>query len=54
VDHCEAGAWVIEHWKLPVAFVDVALNHHAPKPECGELTMLVHAACAVTDRLGFP
>jgi putative nucleotidyltransferase with HDIG domain len=53
IDHCEAGAWVIEHWKLPIAFVDVALNHHAPKPEGGELTMLVHAACVVADRLGF-
>ena len=53
VDHCEAGAWLIEHWKLPTAFVDVALNHHAPKSDGNELTMLVHAACAVADRLGF-
>lgn len=53
VDHCETGAWVIEHWKLPTAFIDVALNHHAPRPEGGELTMLVHAACVVADGLGF-
>jgi putative nucleotidyltransferase with HDIG domain len=53
VDHCEAGAWLIEHWKLPLAFVDVALNHHSPKSDGGELTMLVHGACAVADRLGY-
>jgi putative nucleotidyltransferase with HDIG domain len=53
VDHCEAGAWLIEQWKLPLAFVEVALNHHAPKSDADELTMLVHAACVVADRLGF-
>jgi putative nucleotidyltransferase with HDIG domain len=53
LDHCEAGAWVIEHWKLPKSFVDVVLHHHAPQPEGSELTMLVHAACVVADRLGF-
>jgi HD-like signal output (HDOD) protein len=53
LDHCEAGAWVIDHWKLPKSLVDVALHHHAPQPEGSELTMLVHAACVVADRLGF-
>lgn len=53
LDHCEAGAWVIEHWRLPKSFVDVALHHHSPQSDGGELTMLVHAACVVADRLGF-
>jgi putative nucleotidyltransferase with HDIG domain len=53
LDHCIAGAWVIEHWGLPKTFVDVALHHHAPQPEGSELTMVVHAACVVADRLGF-
>jgi HD-like signal output (HDOD) protein len=53
LDHCEAGAWLIEHWRLPATFVDVALNHHAPKSDGNELTMLVHAGCVVADRLGF-
>jgi HD-like signal output (HDOD) protein len=53
VDHCQAGAWVIEHWSLPTSFVDVALHHHAPQPESSELTILVHAACVIADRLGF-
>jgi HD-like signal output (HDOD) protein len=53
IDHCEAGAWLIEHWKLPLAFVEVAKNHHAPKSDGSELTMLVNGACVVADRLGF-
>jgi HD-like signal output (HDOD) protein len=53
LDHCEAGAWVIEHWRLPKSFVDVALHHHSPQSDGSELTMLVHAACVVADRLGF-
>ncbi|HEV3329873.1 MAG TPA: HDOD domain-containing protein [Bryobacteraceae bacterium] len=53
IDHCEAGAWLIEQWKLPLAFVEVAMNHHSPKSEGSEVTMRVNGACAVADRLGF-
>ena len=53
VDHCEAGAWLLEHWRFPQPFADVARHHHAPKPEGGELTMLVNAACVIANRLGF-
>lgn len=53
VDHCDAGAWVIEQWQLPEAYVEVARHHHAPQPENGELTMLVNASCAVANRLGY-
>lgn len=53
VDHCEAGAWLLEQWKLPQTFVDVARYHHAPRAEGGELTMLVNAACVIANRLGF-
>lgn len=53
IDHCDAGAWVIEQWRLPQPFVEVALRHHAPQPESSELTMLVNAACAIANRLGF-
>jgi len=52
-DHCEAGAALLETWKLPAAFAEVALHHHAPVSESGELTMLVNASCAVANRLGF-
>jgi HD-like signal output (HDOD) protein len=53
VDHCQAGAWLLEQWKLPQIFVDAARHHHAPKAEGGELTMLVNAACVIANRLGF-
>ena len=53
LDHCSGGAWVIEHWGLPNELVDVAMHHHAPQAESSELTLLVHAACVVADRLGF-
>jgi putative nucleotidyltransferase with HDIG domain len=52
IDHCDAGAWVIEQWQLPEQFAEVAHHHHAPQPE-DELTMLVNAACVVANRLGF-
>lgn len=52
-DHCEAGAWLLEQWNLPHMFVNVAQHHGAPRPEDCELVMLVNAACAVADRLGF-
>jgi HD-like signal output (HDOD) protein len=53
LDHREVGRWVIEKWKLPKAFVPVVLNHHNPGPEDGELTVLVHEACRIANRLGF-
>ena len=52
IDHCQAGAWVIERWKLPKLYADVALYHHEPQPHC-EMAMLVNGACAVATRLGF-
>ena len=53
VDHCEAGAWLLEQWKLPQIFADVARDHHDPRPDGNELTMLVNAASVVANRLGF-
>lgn len=52
-DHCEAGACLLEHWKLPAVYAEVARYHHAPAPEGSELIMLVNASCAVANRLGF-
>lgn len=52
-DHSEAGAALIESWKLPRVFAEVARNHHAATGESGELVMLVNASCAVANRLGF-
>ena len=53
LDHCEAGAWVVEKWKLPADFIEVALDHHKPNADSTELTTLVHEACEMADRLGF-
>jgi putative nucleotidyltransferase with HDIG domain len=53
VDHCEAGALLIEQWKLPQVFADVARNHHDPQLDANNLTMVVHAACVFADQLGF-
>jgi putative nucleotidyltransferase with HDIG domain len=52
-DHCEAGAWVLESWKLPRVFAEVARHHHAPTTESSELIMLVNASCVIANRLGF-
>ena len=52
-DHCEAGAWLLQQWKLPNVFAEIARHHHAPGPESGELIMLVNASCLIANRLGF-
>jgi putative nucleotidyltransferase with HDIG domain len=52
-DHSEAGAGLLELWKLPKVFAEVARHHHAPAPDGSELIMLVNASCAVANRLGF-
>jgi putative nucleotidyltransferase with HDIG domain len=52
-DHCEAGAWLLEQWRIPAAYVEVARRHHDPMAEGDELTMLVNAACVIANQLGF-
>ncbi len=53
VDHCEAGALLIEQWRLPQIFADVARHYHDPKLDSSNLTMVVHAACVFANELGF-
>lgn len=53
ITHTEAGALVVEKWKLPKAFAEVALNHHNPGKGASDLTLLVCLACQTADRLGF-
>ena len=53
VNHQEVGALVIEKWKLPRAFREVILGHRSPRGGDSKLTLLVHAACEVANRLGF-
>ena len=53
VNRCEAGAWVIEKWRLPKEFIQVVLDVGNPRPDSSELTLLVHDACKIADRLGY-
>ena len=44
-DHCEAGAVLAEHWKLPEFFRSAIKHHHEPSnapPENAPLTFAVH------------
>ena len=54
VDHCQAGRWLVEAWKLPGAFADVTAQHHS-EPKTGESSTvtLVRHACRLADTLGF-
>jgi HD-like signal output (HDOD) protein len=52
-DHCEAGACLLELWKLPKVYAEVARHHHAPPLGSSEVVMVVHASCVVANQLGF-
>jgi len=53
MDHCQAGRWLAESWKLPGEFGEVAARHHAPANEKFGIVTLVHHACRMADALGF-
>jgi HD-like signal output (HDOD) protein len=53
IDHCEAGALLIEHWRLPQIFADVARHHGDPGLDATNLMMVVHAACGFSNEIGF-
>lgn len=53
MDHCEAGRWLTESWKLPKVFIDVASQHHAPKASTFDVVALVNRSCLMADALGF-
>lgn len=53
-DHCEAGRWLLESWKLPPVFGRVALLHHSlPKDDKFGIVALVRASCRLADAIGF-
>lgn len=49
IDHAEAGALLLEQWKLPACIVEVAHWHHRPEMATGDAGMveLVHLADAM-------
>ena len=53
MDHCGAGALLIDHWQLPPIFAEVARHHQDRGLESNNLSMVVHAACLFADELGF-
>jgi putative nucleotidyltransferase with HDIG domain len=54
MDHCQAGRWLTQAWKLPKVFLDVAAHHH-DDPPAGKFDMvaLIHRSCQMADALGF-
>jgi putative nucleotidyltransferase with HDIG domain len=54
IDHCQAGRWLVEAWKLPRSFADVTAHHHAEsKNGESDVLGLVRHACRLADTLGF-
>jgi HD-like signal output (HDOD) protein len=54
MDHCMAGRWLTQAWKLPKVFTDVTAHHH-DNPQSGKFDMvaLIHRSCQMADALGF-
>jgi putative nucleotidyltransferase with HDIG domain len=58
IDHCEAGAWLAEQWKLPPELGVIAAHHHddpvaidpGKKPD---LLAIVRLGCRLADALDF-
>lgn len=54
MDHCQAGRWLAEQWKLPQQFAEIAAHHHDHQiPGKFDLLSLVHVACRLADCIGF-
>jgi putative nucleotidyltransferase with HDIG domain len=54
LDHCEAGAAVMERWSFPASLGEVAATHHHPaSPELSGMPDVVRLACRTADALGF-
>lgn len=54
VDHCQAGAWLMERMPFPAELVEVVAHHHdAPEGRAFRMVHLVRIADRITDALGF-
>jgi putative nucleotidyltransferase with HDIG domain len=58
IDHCEAGAWMAEQWKLPAMLANITAHHHDDLPDVAlkqkpDLLTIVELACRLSDSLGF-
>lgn len=53
MDHCHAGAWLTQAWKLPKPFVEVATHHHEKPSGKFDIVSIVHYGCLMADAVGF-
>jgi putative nucleotidyltransferase with HDIG domain len=54
LDHCDVGAALIEHWRFPKVFQEIAESHHHPLNGARlDLKELIKVACRTADALGF-
>jgi len=53
VDHCQAGRWLVEAWKLPKKFVDITSRHHLDLDGKFDMFAAVRFGCLLADMLGF-
>jgi HD-like signal output (HDOD) protein len=54
IDHCAAGAWMMETLPFPPEFREVAARHHDPPSGPFRTLHLVRIADRMADTLGFP
>jgi HD-like signal output (HDOD) protein len=48
IDHCQAGAWLTQHWDFPDELQQAAFRHHDP----GAMSV-VRAACTLAHAFGY-
>jgi HD-like signal output (HDOD) protein len=54
VDHCEAGRWLVESWKMPPEFAEFTASHHySATGNKLNIMGVVRASCPLADALGF-
>ena len=58
IDHCQAGAWMAEQWKLPSELATIAAHHHeeptlTSASQQPDLLLIVRLACRLADTLDF-
>lgn len=54
MDHCQAGRWLAEQWKLPQQFAEIAAHHHERQGTGKfDLLALVQVSCRLADCVGF-
>ncbi len=54
LDHCEAGKWLAQQWKIPARFAEVAERHHEPvRPGKIDALAVVQLGCLLADAVGF-